>query len=80
MTASTVFSTSPMASFSRIALVGIFFSFVWSSAFIAGKIGMTSTGPLTLLSLRFLIAGAILITFARYFGYKTTSRVGARCY
>ena len=71
MTASTVFSTSPTASFSRIALVGILFSFVWSSAFIAGKIGMTSTGPLTLLSLRFLTAGAILIAFARYFGYKT---------
>jgi drug/metabolite transporter (DMT)-like permease len=44
----------------HIAVVGTIFSFVWSSAFIAGKVGMTSTGPLTLLSLRFLLAGLLL--------------------
>lgn len=48
----------------HIAVVGTAFSFVWSSAFIAGKIGMTSTGPLTLLSLRFLLAGLLLALFA----------------
>lgn len=44
----------------HITLVGIVFSFVWSSAFIAGKIGLTATGPLTLLCFRFLLAGGFL--------------------
>lgn len=51
----------------QIALIGTLFSLVWSSAFIAGKIGMTATGPLTLLSLRFLLAGALLILLGRWF-------------
>jgi drug/metabolite transporter (DMT)-like permease len=50
----------------RIAVVGTIFSFVWSSAFIAGKVGMTSTGPLTLLSLRFLLAGLLLAVLGRF--------------
>lgn len=52
----------------RIALVGTLFSLVWSSAFIAGKIGMTATGPLTLLALRFLLAGALLVLLGRWLG------------
>ena len=61
-------STRPLllpASALRIACVGTAFSFVWSSAFIAGKIGMASSGPLTLLSLRFLLAGALLWLLCR---------------
>jgi drug/metabolite transporter (DMT)-like permease len=53
------------ASAMHIAIVGTIFSFVWSSAFIAGKVGMTSTGPLTLLSLRFLLAGLLLAVIGR---------------
>lgn len=44
----------------RLAVVGTAFSLLWSSAFIAGKIGLTVSAPLTLLSLRFLLAGALL--------------------
>jgi drug/metabolite transporter (DMT)-like permease len=51
----------------RIALVGTLFAFVWSSAFIAGKIGMTATGPLTLLCLRFLLAAALFVPIIRSF-------------
>ena len=57
----------PSVSLARLAAVGILFSLVWSSAFIAGKIGMGSTGPLTLLSLRFLLAGALLVVLWRWF-------------
>lgn len=49
----------------RIAIVGTLFAFVWSSAFIAGKIGMTATGPLTLLCLRFLLAAALFVPIIR---------------
>ena len=51
----------------RIAIVGSIFAFVWSSAFIAGKIGMTATGPLTLLCLRFLLAALLLVPIVRHF-------------
>jgi len=57
----------------RIAVVGTIFSFVWSSAFIAGKVGMTSTGPLTLLSLRFLLAGLLLALLGRFFVVPMTT-------
>jgi drug/metabolite transporter (DMT)-like permease len=50
----------PPVSLLRFALVGTLFSFVWSSAFIAGKLGMAASGPLTLLSLRFLLAGLLV--------------------
>lgn len=51
----------------RIAIVGIIFAFVWSSAFIAGKIGMVATGPLTLLCLRFLLAALLFVPIIRRF-------------
>ena len=50
----------PPVSLLRFMLVGTLFSFVWSSAFIAGKLGMAASGPLTLLSLRFLLAGLLV--------------------
>ena len=58
----------------RLALVGTLFSFVWSSAFIAGKVGMSSTGPLTLLSLRFLLAGALIWLLGRSLGWGISGR------
>lgn len=65
MTASAALPSIVPVTALRFALVGTAFSFVWSSAFIAGKIGMTSTGPLTLLSFRFLLAGALLALLGR---------------
>ena len=40
---------------------GIVFSFVWSSAFIAGKYSLDYLSPLSFLSLRFLLAGCLLL-------------------
>lgn len=54
----------------RLALVGTAFSLLWSSAFIAGKIGLSVSAPLTLLSLRFLLAGALLWLGLRLAGRK----------
>ncbi|RCX09488.1 DMT family transporter [Extensimonas vulgaris] len=58
-------TTPPAVSRLRFALVGTLFSLVWSSAFIAGKVGMAASGPLTLLSLRFLLAGLLVWPIAR---------------
>ncbi len=46
-----------------IAATGILFSTLWSSAFIAGKVGLDAAPPLYLLAARFLVAG-ILMTSA----------------
>ncbi len=40
---------------------GIVFSFFWSSAFIAGKYSLDYLSPLSFLSLRFLLAGCLLL-------------------
>jgi drug/metabolite transporter (DMT)-like permease len=37
------------------------FSLIWSSAFIAGKIGLNETPPFTILAVRFLLAGVIIL-------------------
>lgn len=39
---------------------GVAFSVVWTSAFIAAKIGLRYTDPISLLAMRFVLAGAIL--------------------
>lgn len=57
----------------HIAAVGTAFSFAWSSAFIAGKIGMSASGPLTLLSLRFLLAGALVFLAGRWLSKRGTT-------
>ncbi|MFA7293025.1 MAG: DMT family transporter [Rhodocyclaceae bacterium] len=67
MTTTTINPAIPPVPTLHIALVGTVFSFVWSSAFIAGKIGMTATGPLTLLCFRFLLAGGLLWVLMRWF-------------
>lgn len=72
--------TEPSVTASRLAVVGTAFSLVWSSAFIAGKIGMSSTGPLTLLSLRFLLAGVLLAVLGRWLGDTRANRAERRAW
>ena len=67
MTTATLNPVIPPVPTLHIALAGTVFSFIWSSAFIAGKIGMTATGPLTLLCFRFLLAGGLLWVLMRWF-------------
>lgn len=47
----------------KIILLGLFFTFLWSSASIATKIGLRSTTPLTFITIRFLIAGGLLMGY-----------------
>lgn len=43
-----------------LAAAGLAFSIIWSSAFVAGKVGLHYAGPLTILAMRFLAAGLLL--------------------
>ncbi|HCZ34613.1 MAG TPA: EamA family transporter, partial [Cytophagales bacterium] len=45
-------------------LTGLSFSVLWASASIAGKFGLTSAEPLFFFTIRFLIAGVILLAYA----------------
>lgn len=49
---------------SRFVLAGFTFSVLWASASVAGKFGLLSSEPLTLFTVRFLVAGLILLLFA----------------
>ena len=40
------------------------FSILWASASVAGKFGLLASEPLTLFTIRFLVAGALLLAFA----------------
>jgi drug/metabolite transporter (DMT)-like permease len=44
--------------------LGLVFVVLWSSAWIAGKVGLPYAGPFTLLLIRFSVAGAILLAVA----------------
>ena len=48
-----------------VVAVALLYILLWSSAFIATKVGVTHSPPLTLLSVRFLCAAAILTVLAR---------------
>ncbi|RBI85458.1 EamA/RhaT family transporter [Rhodosalinus halophilus] len=48
--------------------MGLAFALMWSSAFTAGRVISTAAPPLTALSLRFFIAGALGIALARALG------------
>jgi len=48
---------------SKFLFAGFLFSALWASASVAGKFGIQSAEPLTLFTIRFLIAGAILLTY-----------------
>ncbi len=52
----------------RAALLGILFALMWSSAFASARIIVAEAPPLTSLSLRFLIAGALAVGIARAMG------------
>ena len=52
----------------RAAGMGLAFAVMWSSAFTAGRIISTAAPPLTALSIRFFIAGAIGVALARALG------------
>jgi drug/metabolite transporter (DMT)-like permease len=47
----------------RFVFAGLLFAILWSSASIAGKFGIHSSEPLTLFTVRFLFAGAILLGY-----------------
>jgi len=51
-----------------VVAVALFYILLWSSAFIATKVGVAHSPPLTLLTVRFLTAGAILAVLARVRG------------
>src|SRR5262245_5860796 len=59
MTASTTAAQPP-----AISSLGALFVVLWSSAWIAGKIGLPYAGPFTLLLIRFAAAGAVLLVVA----------------
>ena len=54
----------------RSILMGVSFSFIWSSAFTSAKIIVSAASPLMVLSLRFLISGLLGIALARMLGQK----------
>jgi drug/metabolite transporter (DMT)-like permease len=54
----------------RSILMGVSFSFIWSSAFTSAKILVTAASPLMVLSLRFFISGLLGIALARMLGQK----------
>jgi len=48
-----------------ITIVALFYILLWSSAFIATKVGVTHSPPLTLLAARFLAAALLMALLAR---------------
>lgn len=52
-----------MSQNARFIFAGVVFSALWASASIAGKFGIYSAEPLTLFTIRFLIAGSILLGY-----------------
>lgn len=53
-----------------LTLLALSFSLLWSSAFIAGKVAVVSCPPLLLLSVRFLLAGPLMLLAARIQGHS----------
>lgn len=52
-----------MSQSSRFVFAGLLFSILWASASVAGKFGLQSAEPLTFFTIRFLLAGAILLVY-----------------
>ena len=59
---------------SRYTALALLFSLIWSSAFIAVKISLQSSPPLFLMASRFLVAGSVLLAFARLRGHRMPPR------
>lgn len=53
----------------RYTALALLFTFFWSAAFVAVKIGLRDSPPFFLMSLRFFIAGGLLLAFARVRGH-----------
>lgn len=53
-----------------VVAVALLYILLWSSAFIATKVGVTNSPPLTLLATRFLCAAALLAALARARGLR----------
>jgi drug/metabolite transporter (DMT)-like permease len=53
-----------IASQQKVVAMAVTFCILWSSAFVATKIGLSSSPPLLLASFRFLIAGPLMILMA----------------
>jgi drug/metabolite transporter (DMT)-like permease len=51
----------PRAGFNLLPLYIVLFCLLWSFAFVAGKIGVTDCPPLILLTVRFLLAGILIL-------------------
>jgi Permeases of the drug/metabolite transporter (DMT) superfamily len=51
---------------SRFLVAGFLFAILWSSASAAGKFGLMSSEPLTLFTIRFLLAGFFLLVFSLF--------------
>lgn len=47
----------------KVMLLGLLFTFLWSTAAIATKFGLRATTPLAFVTIRFLIAGGLLIGY-----------------
>jgi drug/metabolite transporter (DMT)-like permease len=54
----------------QIVAAGVAFSLLWTSAFVAGKVGLAHAGALSLLAVRFLLAGLLLGGLCRLLGQK----------
>jgi probable blue pigment (indigoidine) exporter len=52
----------------RVLFAGFLFAALWASASIAGKFGLHSAEPLTLFTIRFLLAGVILLAYVAIAG------------
>jgi len=60
---------------SRFIFAGVLFSILWASASVAGKFGLLSAEPLTLFTIRFLLAGTILLVYVVIAGkWQTPSK------
>src|SRR5262245_26085290 len=57
------------------SVLGAIFVGLWASAWIAGKVALHSTGPLTLLVIRFGVAGLVLLPIALLSGARWPRRI-----
>lgn len=55
-----------MSHFLRFLLSGVSFAILWASASVAGKFGLKSAEPLTLFTIRFLVAGIALLLWGSF--------------
>ena len=62
----------------RYTALALLFSLLWASAFIAVKVGLRDSPPLFLMASRFLVAGALLLVFARARGHALPTAAGWR--